>query len=260
MCRGALSRPLPDPAVFLEVFAGTHRLASTIARKNGWPVLFWDIQLGPAYDLTVRLNQYKIVGWLRAGRLRGLHHGNPCRTFSPSWDSRPGLAPLRSDFFPLGLPDLQPGDGQKVQIDNILMRFTAQCMRLCLVFHVPMTAENPRSSRLWQCPPIRYLLRRRRVQLHHTDYCSFGVGWKRSVSFAAVWVSLDKLDCRRCHGSKRCCMFTGRPHWPLLGQAPNGRFWAAIGEPYPPKLCELIASCFSDWECSVVAGNFSKYV
>ena len=79
-CIPALVRALPDVLVFLEVFAGSHRLASTVAQKNHWLVLYWDLNL---YDLMVKkpINIESLAGY-GSGRLRGLHHGTPCNTFS----------------------------------------------------------------------------------------------------------------------------------------------------------------------------------
>ena len=260
LCVPALSKSLPDPPAFLEVFSGSHVLATAVVQKNGWPVLFWDLKLGADYDLCRAENRHKIVGWLRAGRLRGMHHGTPCHTFSRARDRRPGPPPLRSEDHPLGLPHLQPGDAHKVMINNILMRFSAQCMRLCLALKIPMTLENPRTSRLWICPPIAHVLRRRHVQVWHCDFCMFGTPWKKPTSFAGVWVVLDRLDSFQCHGSRRQCDQSGRPHVPLAGQSPDGRFMTAIAEPYPARLCQVLAVCFQDWETQVIASNFSKYV
>ena len=117
---------------------------------------------------------------------------------------------------------------------NTLMRFTAECMRLCLIFRIPMTGENPRSSRFWLLPAC-------------------------PMSFAGVFLSLEKLLPYQCLGSKRVCANSGRPHVPLAGQSQDGAFVTASAEHYPDHLCRLLASCFLDLELQLTAESIEYY-
>ena len=67
--------------VYLEIFSGSGRLAAAFGRE-GELVLKWDVLLGPAYDLTKRPSVMMIVGWIRAGHIRGVHLGTPSTRFS----------------------------------------------------------------------------------------------------------------------------------------------------------------------------------
>ena len=92
------------------MLSGTGRLGQAIRQHTCWPVLLWDISLGPAYDLTRQVNQWKILGWLRAGLVRAAHLGAPVASFSRARDRRPGPPPLRSDTQPMGLSGLELSD------------------------------------------------------------------------------------------------------------------------------------------------------
>ena len=149
-------------------------------------------------------------------------------------------------------------DYAKVCTGSILICFTARCLRITLACHVPFTLENPRNSRLWLCPPIRHVCRRRDVRIRHTEFCMFGTPWRKSTTFAAAFVSLDMLQAYRCLGARRgMCRNSGLPHPPLAGVAPNGRFYTAIAEPYPRPLCRILASAFRNYEVQQLAADFS---
>lgn len=208
--RIAFSITLP---VFVEIFCGKGLLGRTVARLNNWATLLWDITLGPECDLKRLCNRAKIIGWMRAGLVRGLHLGTPCNTFSRARDHGPGPPPLRSDSFVLGLPGLRPCDEAKVAEGNLLMRFSASILgwarRLCL----PCTLENPRGSRLWMCPSMQYVLRWQVSSIVHFEMCMLGTPWRKPTSILGVHVNLEPLGRFRCLGAKRgCCLRTGEPH------------------------------------------------
>lgn len=160
--------------VFLEMFSGTGRLGSAVSQETGWPTLLWDIRLGDNYDLTAPHNRRKIAEWIRCGYVLGFHLGTPCESFSRARDVPPGPPPLRSNSQPLGLPNLKPRDQLKVQRGNLFMRFSAFLLSLACRFCIPATLENPQWSRLWLCPPILAILRRRQVSLVMTTFCAWG--------------------------------------------------------------------------------------
>ena len=257
----ALMRALPDPKVFVEIFSASGRLAAAVCQRTGWPTLLWDIDLGAEYDLLSRKNQCKLVGWLRSGRLCGAHLGTPCSSFTRARDHRPGPPPLRSDAMPLGLPGLEPHDQRNIRIGNAFMRFSARFLGLCANLHVPCTLENPLSSRLWLCPPVRRVLRRRFVSQHRCDYCMCGTPWKKPTLFVAAHVNLDILASLRCNSSKRgLCQRTGRPHVPLAGQTTQGRWLTQVAEPYPKPLCRILAVAFYNVHVRALCDEFSRHV
>lgn len=221
------------------------------------PTLLWDILLGPQYDLRDPANRNKIVGWLRCGRIVGGHLGTPCGTFTRARDHPPGPPPLRSNVHVLGLPDLRPGDQIKVTEGNLYMKFSVQLLLLALTLVVPWTMENPATSRIWLCPQVLHVLRRRNVQLWTCEFCMFGTPWRKSTRFLGVHIRLDVLDGYRCLGAKRgLCRFSGCRHVPLAGQNSKGQWMTKIAEPYPPLLCKKLAQCFSNFWAQQRAEQF----
>ena len=170
-CRPALEvgRSLPE-VVFLELFSGCGRLGKCFSRVCNRHVLLWDISMGSNYDLRKLHNRHKIMGWMRAGRVCGGHLGTPCNSFSRARDNPPGPPPLRSNECVLGLANLSPVDQQKVRDGNALMRFSVCILYLALALCLPWTMENPATSRLWICPSVLRLLRRKHVQLAIVEY------------------------------------------------------------------------------------------
>lgn len=248
-------------AVFIEIFSGCGRLALSVARVTGWTILLWDINLGDNYDLTKASNRGKIISWIRAGLILGLHLGTPCKSFSRARDVPPGPMPLRSDARPLGLDDLKPHDQVKVFIGNLFMRFSALLLRLARSFNFPATLENPARSRLWLCPPIKSLINKKFTQFAITHYCAWGTQWKKATGFLGIHICLDRLDNARCLCAKRgICGHSGKPHVQLHGRDQFGNWLTKQAQPYPPKLCTALAKCFLDVELSTIAMNFADRV
>ena len=245
---------------FLELFCGGAKLSAAIARLVPM-VVTWDILFGPAYDLSIKANQSIIFGWILAGWIVGLHLGTPCSSFSCVRD-RPGGPPrLRSDICPLGLPDLRPGDQQTVRLGNMLMYFSARCLRLCVHMHVPATLENPRLSRLWICSPISAVLRKRVITFNHVDFCMFGTPWKKPTGLLACFLDLGNCARFQCHGCPPgYCSRTGKRHFILTGVDDKGKFWTKRAEPYPNKFCNFIARLYCDYLAKRSATDFGKYV
>lgn len=168
---------------FLEVFSGSGNLSKAVARITGWPSLMWDIVHGSEYDLRSFRNRRQIKSWLHSGVVRCLHLGTPCNSFSRARDRRPGPPPLRSDSKPLGLDGLRPGDFIKVQEGNLWMRFSVQLFILCMHLRIPVCLENPATSRLWLCPAVQALMRRRGVYFVDVDFCAFHTRWRKRTQF-----------------------------------------------------------------------------
>lgn len=159
----------------------------------------------------------------------------------------------------LGLPDLRPADAQKVQDGNLYMRFSVFILTLALALGLPFSMENPATSRIWICPSVLRLLRRKMIFLSTVEYCMCGVPWRKSTKFLSVHFKLDLLAAFRCLGAKRgLCKRTQRPHWPLAGVNDKGVFWTHIAEPYPLKLCNLICKCLGNFFAERRAQEFES--
>ena len=202
-----------------------------------------------------------VIHWLRSGKVRAGHLGTPCNSFSRARD-RPGGPPrLRSDEHPMGLPGLAEHLYHKVWQGNVLMRFSCWVLRLAISLHIPFTMENPHRSRLWICPPVLQILRRRVVVWKEIHFCAFGTPWKKPTRVLGVHLSLDILGWCKCVSSKRgICNFSGKPHVPLVGQDSQGQWRTKLAEPYPPKLTKLLATAFGNEELSLIATEFSRFL
>ena len=211
--------------VFLEIFSGSGRLAQAFGRAQEL-VLTWDILFGPAYDLTKASSMHLILGWIRAGMIRGIHLGTPCTSFSRIRGVGAGPPALRSDSEPMGLASLtREADLSAVRSGNSLLRVSCQIFNMCIKCEVPCSLENPATSRLWMAPSIGFLLRRVAVHRSTTEFCMWGRPWRKSTSFMHYLVDLSVLEERRCLGCKRgFCKRTGRPHIQLMGRGTDGRF------------------------------------
>ncbi|CAK0826987.1 unnamed protein product [Prorocentrum cordatum] len=170
---------------FLEVFSGSGRLGRAVAAE-GLPVLLWDICLGPEYDLLSPQKRGLIRSWVRSGLVIGIHIGTPCNTWSRARDIPPGPMPLRSDAFPLGLPDLSVKDQAKVDAGNVFMIFSAGLMHEAIRANIPASNENPQTSRLWLAPPFVRLLRSSAVTFTITHFCQWGAPWRKATAFATA--------------------------------------------------------------------------
>jgi hypothetical protein len=246
--------------VFLEVFSGSGRLGKAMS-SQGFTVLLWDIEMGPEYDLRRRDKQHLIFSWVRSGAVWGSHIGTPCSSFSRARDHGPGPPPLRSDAFPLGLPDLsRPCDVSKVKDGNTLMYFSAALCQLLITFGIKFSLENPSRSRLWICAPFLRLLKRKIVKFEITEFCMWGTDWRKATGFLHAFVNFDFLGEHRCLGAKRgLCKRTSKPHHVLSGTNAAGIFWTSIAEPYPERLCQEIAKAYYNVYASDKAINFEVY-
>ena len=168
--------------------------------------------------------------------------GTPCSTFSRARDVPLGPPPLRSDALPLGLPSLSAKDAEAVKNGNIIMRFTARIANIATSMQIMWSLENPRTSRLWLCPPIQRLIQNQNTHMIHIEFCRFGTPWRKSTSWLHFKVDLTPLAEFRCTGPR--CVVTGKKHLVLSGKDSAGRWRTHIAEPYPRKLCNKIALCF----------------
>ena len=248
-------------AVFIEIFSGCGRLASSVAKTTGWFCLLWDIELGPEYDLRSPAKRRMLAGWVKSGFVKGFHLGTPCESFSRARDVPPGPPPLRSDLRPLGLDGLKPHDQAKVLLGNLFVRFSVYLLSLAHRLHIPASMENPQRSRIWLCPPVLALMRRKHVAMFLTHFCGWGKPFRKATSFMGVWVDFSRIEAHQCRGGKRgLCLFTGKPHQQLVGQNSSGQWLTKLAQPYPLGLCDSLAKCFYDFEVQTIASQFARHI
>ncbi|CAK0813222.1 unnamed protein product, partial [Prorocentrum cordatum] len=225
-----LSQVLQMVPAAMQVFSGSGRLGRAIAAE-GLPVLLWDICLGPEYDLLSPQKRGLIRSWVRSGLVIGIHLGTPCNTWSRARDIPPGPMPLRSDSFPLGLPNLSVKDQAKVDAGNVFMIFSAGLMHEAIRANIPASNENPQTSRLWLAPPFVRLLRSSAVSFTVTHFCQWGAPWRKATAFATVNLDMSRIGRALCKSSKRgVCSRTGLPHAQLHGKNVERVFKTKLAE------------------------------
>ena len=110
------------------------------------------------------------------------------------------------------------------------MMFSAcKTIRRALKLGICGYLENPLSSRLWHCRPIRKLLEDRRVQTVKLDMCQYGTQWKKATRLL-VWnaAPFSMLQCSGRGVSSR----TKKPHVRLAGIS-GKRFLSELAQENP---------------------------
>ena len=227
----------------IEVFSGTGSFSSAWRRQVGLPIIEFDIRHGEQYDLTLPSVQKLVRGWVSGSLVTAVWMGTPCSSFSRARDRGGGPPRLRSDVQPLGLPGLSPKDDEKVRVGNILMTFSASILRLCSRLIIPCALENPATSRIWLCPALAAACRLSPIRFIKTDFCMYGMPWRKRTKIAAVHVDLEPCS-RLCKG-RGICSNSHKPHVELSGKF-QGVFRTSIAEPYPRALSNALARSFKD--------------
>jgi hypothetical protein len=143
------------------------------------------------YDLLDARDFRNIMGVVRSGRVKWLHGGPPCKTFSRArWRDQHGHAhTLRSDRYLAGLPGVE---SPKLREGNELARRMAKLAKAQRRVGGYWAIENPGRSYTWQFPPVAKLKKLPGVRLVEEDQCVFGglcrkpTGWLTNVPFRQV--------------------------------------------------------------------------
>ena len=127
-----------------------------------------------------------------------------------------------------------------------MLRFTIQVIRKCRRLNIPVSVENPNSSRLWSMPCFRAEARHARRCV--ADYCAFGTSWRKRTCFAVFGApALLCLNDHRCKFIDGKCMYSRQPHVVLSGKHASGVALTKVAESYPRSLCRLIARSIDDY-------------
>ena len=138
----------------------------------------------------------------------------------------------------MGLPDLSPADAEKVRLGNICCLFCMRVALACLHARVPGAFENPWTSWVWKLPQVQAVVKRPYVRLVRTDFCQFGMPWRKATNFMCLFCDTAPIE-RICRGHGICTR-THMPHLELKGTIKiNGAdvFLTHVAEPYPKTLC-----------------------
>ena len=223
--------------VFLDLYSGAGGISKKL-KHDGFGVLEFEINRGEEFDLTRPCVRRLILSWLRSGIVRGVWLATICKSWSRARRGPPGSnwQRIRNNEHIYGLPGLPENCRHTLKIGNATMRQTAEVIKTCIQFRVPVCLENPVGSMLWQAPPISKLLAQ--AQIVNFDQCAFGAGWRKRTKIAG-WNAgaLTQFENHDCSGHKGICSFSKKPHIHLSGSGPNGKMWTALAQEYPPHMC-----------------------
>ena len=228
----------------LEIFSGTSRICMELNRLGilCYPI---DICLFSHHDVLCTDVEHKIFNWIRAGKILFIWCGMPCTTFSRArkWDGL-GPGPLRTSAEMWGRSGLSISEFRKVQLGNLLFRWSIRMMYLCISYYTPFVLENPLSSLAWDMAPMRKLISRFHLQCVHLDYCQFGELWKKPTCLLYYGLDISSLN-KRCNTHRGKCSRTKRPHIALVGLDADGHFMTLKAQPYPYALCKQLGQCLA---------------
>ena len=110
-------------------------------------------------DLTTNFGQAGVRQWISNPSVKGLFLAPPCGTCSlarsiilrDKFGRRINAPkPLRSEYYPEGLPHLSARDRLRVSAANKLYSFVQDVVEIAIDRNIPVVVENPRSSLYWQ--------------------------------------------------------------------------------------------------------------
>ena len=237
---------LPDPnkdlkCWFVEIFSGTAHLSHAM-QSAGFRCLAFDLEYNSFCDvLDPNVSTY-IHHFLSSKNIALVWYGMPCQSWSRARRFDGGPPPLRDDSqYLMGVPGLPHQDKAKVTLGNSLLEWTTDSAKFCISLSIPFVIENPYSSRCWLTKQMTALVASGAV-LHQTDYCQFGMPWRKStglLGFGTPWLDSACLQCCPKHGR---CSRTHKRHIILSGKDSAGMWWTIRAQPYPPRMCHTIAS------------------
>jgi hypothetical protein len=237
----------------LELFAGSSGLSFALCEAGirSIPVDHSANRFNPKVpqmliDLTTFSGQSQLWTALSSKHLVFVHLSPPCGTSSrarekplPKWARDlgwPQPSPLRSEEFPLGIPDLAqkfPWDVARVAAANKLYSLTAEVCRFLSLKGIPWTLENPRNSLFWWISEVDALLQYADVGDIFFQHCMHG-------GTRDKWT---RLRCSPSHAYQSLALVCDRSHtheqW---GPSGRGKFFTADEAAFPDVLCSRIAN------------------
>lgn len=197
--------------------------------STAWHVIFYNLGCSPQF-IRKHADDIALV-WM----------GTPCTTWSRARKHDGGPPPLRDDdVYLFGYQHLSSHDMFKLDQGNQLLDVSDQIAHLCRALQVPWVLENPASSRIWLTPQLQSLVKEG-ASFITTDFCGFGMPWKKSTGLLFQFLPNLNTISRHCHTCHGRCEFTGRKHVILTGKDASGIWYTRRAQPYPFEFCHHIA-------------------
>lgn len=225
--------------VFIELCAGSANLSS-VAQKFGYrvmPVVHKRNRHKPKCHI-VELDLATDHAWdvlryiLETCEVAALHLAPPCGTCSnargiPLPNGDPGLQVLRTEEFPLGVPDMSDAHRIKVDAANELYKRMGPFLQWLTEQGVAWIVENPTTSFLWQLEFFKEAVKN--GYFAHCHACAWG---KKKTSFLSNRPNISIME-------KFCEDVPPHQHdsW---GVDASGGFATALEAEYPVAMCEQL--------------------
>lgn len=229
---------------FVELCAGSAKLSDAV-KQHGYNIIAVD------HDKNRHAPRCKIIqldlahkhAWdmldflLERVDIAGVHMAPPCGTCSrargiPMQDGTKGPQPLRSNEFPLGLPNLSHSDQQRVFLANQIYKFCGLYVQKLDRAGIPWTIENPTNSLMWDLEYFTWAVANGIFVNMHA--CAYGSARKKLTSFLCSHREFASLELY-CDGQHE--------HLPW-GIAEDGAFSTSHEAEYPKALCVRYAEIF----------------
>ena len=240
--------PMEKQMIFIELCAGSAVL-SAAAQKHGYRVMPVDfkrnrhrprckiVSLDLSEDHAWDVLQYVI----ETCDVVAVHLAPPCGTCSkargiPMPDGSPGPQPVRSQEFPLGLPDISELDKLKVDAANRLYERMGKFVKFLDERGIAWVIENPTNSLLWELEYFAYAVEH--GTFAHCHACAFVGARPKKTSFLSKKSSISLMQ-------RFCEDVEPHVHEPW-GYNPEQGFATAMEAQYPNGMCEQLVRVFDE--------------
>ena len=239
----------------VEIFSGTCRL-SKACKDVGFRVAAVDKDKNRSENFNIyrcdvgdpkQLKLLKEFLQAESDELLHVHFAPSCGTASRAREKPiPGLPlhkqpkPLRSDYFPDGIPGLRPMEAERVKLANVSYDATMDLVIFLSSMGVSSSIENPSNSLFWKYSSVVRAMQSISGHFTYFDSCMHGGARDKSTAWwshdpSAVDVNIfealqAKCDQSHQHAAWKPVFRNGRTHFPTSDEAA-----------YPQVLCQRVA-------------------
>ena len=186
--------------IFWEIFAGCAELTKQFAAE-GWetgPPL--DFLMDPSWDVFHPEFLGLLLGILFERRVRILHLGTPCSSFSMAFNGFPSHA-IRDAARPEGFPNLGEKQREMIETGNMLVYVGIALLKVQQKLDMTWSWEQPASSLQLLFPALVDVFAQFAVACALSHICAYGAPWIKPtmvVSNSKAIMSLSER-CTRDH-------------------------------------------------------------
>lgn len=213
------------PLFFLELFAGSGRLTSSVSGLGMNVLDPFEIFDGWEFDLCRPQTQALLIELIRMGLVWYIHAGVPCTVWSRARHNISNHVKARAK--------------EKVAIE--LTMFCVALFRAQSRVGWYWSMENPASSRIFEFRPIVELHALPHVQLVVFHMCQYGQPFKKPTAILTNLSSLLALA-RKCQGGHKHVQLVGREQYKTNDGRVSWRNKTAAAGEYPPSLTRVWAN------------------